>query len=83
MNNVKPSRNSKGWRLVWPVGSLAQGAGEGSPEAAYKAKELAVEQAAVVTKQQNAEEEKSVAVIEGNHVDANKDAFAYKLNTRQ
>jgi len=83
MNNVKPSRNSKGWRLVWPVGSLAQGEGEGSPEAAYKAKKQAVDEAAAVTKQQTATEEKGTATILGNQSDANNEAFAYSLNSKQ
>lgn len=52
--NTKVSRDSRGWRLVWPVNSFAQAqpGDEGSPDKSAKARAVGVEEAANVVKAQ-------------------------------
>jgi len=79
---AKNSRDSRGWRLVWPAGSLAQG-NEGSPDTSAKARKQAVEDAAATTKIQRASEADNVATIAKKHEDAATDASEYSTNSKQ
>ena len=76
---AKTSKNSRGWRLVWPVNSLAQG----SPEEAYAAKKQAVEEAAKVNEIQARQEGENVSTTAKNHADAAEESADYSTNSKQ
>lgn len=78
-NNVKKSRDSRGWRLVWPVGSLAQG----SPDDNAKARTQAVEDAAEATKIQRAAEAQNTETITTKHADAASESAEYSTHSKQ
>ena len=74
---AKKSRDSRGWRLVWPVNSLAQ-----TPDESAKARAVAVEAAADATRTQRSTEASNVDDITRSHNESADDAAAQKLNTR-
>lgn len=76
---AKNSRDSRGWRVVWPAGSLAQ---EETPEESYAAKDQSLKNILKVVDTQNAEEARRTSEIANAHATAASNTAEKKLGTR-
>lgn len=74
---AKNSRDSRGWRTVWPIGSLAQ-----TPEESYAAKANNLKLSLETTANQRAEEERRNNEIKNMHDTAASNTDALKLKVR-
>ena len=76
---AKNSRDSRGWRVVWPAGSLAQ---EETPEESYAAKDQSLKNVLKTVDAQNAEEAKRTSEIANAHSNAAGNTADQKLKHR-